>query len=77
MYVVYWLEGRKVDACQARMFETSGMRDALKFMEHLRSRQRAGEAVSFVTMCSEHPHSVGHAGVSETGSDYNWKKRRP
>jgi len=46
------------------------------FMEDLRRRQRAGEGVRFITMCSEHPDVVGHPGVDVTGPDYNWKKRR-
>jgi hypothetical protein len=45
-------------------------------MEALRARQRAGEALRFITMCSEHPDAVGHPGVDVTGPDYNWKKRR-
>jgi hypothetical protein len=75
MYMVYWTEGAQQQA-QSRAFGTEELKDALHFMEALRSRQRQGEPVCFVTMCSEHPHSVGHPGVAETGADYNWKKRR-
>jgi len=77
MYMVYWTEGEN-NSTQAhgRQFDTSEMSAALQFMETLRTRQRAGEAVSFVTMSSEHPHSVGHAGVADPHPDYNWKKRR-
>jgi tagatose-1,6-bisphosphate aldolase non-catalytic subunit AgaZ/GatZ len=49
---------------------------AMQFMEALRARQRAGETVRFITMCSAHPDVVGHPGVDVTGADYNWKKRR-
>lgn len=49
---------------------------AMKFMEGLRMRQRAGEAVCFVTMSSENPDSVGHPGVADPSPGYNWKKRR-
>ncbi|MDB5798352.1 MAG: hypothetical protein JWP36_2254 [Paucimonas sp.] len=77
MYMVYWMLGKGPDAtAQAHGFDTSELKPALDFMEALRARQRDGEAVSFVTMCSEHPHAVGLAGVAETGPDYNWKKRR-
>ena len=47
-----------------------------RFMEDLRRRQREGEGVRFVTMCSEHPDVVGHPGVDVTGPEYDWKKRR-
>jgi hypothetical protein len=81
MYMVYWSEiesdiesgaGRP----QAQPFDTSAMVDAMAFMEGLRKRQRAGEGVRFITMCSEHPDVVGHPGVDVTGPDYDWKKRR-
>ena len=78
MYMVYWStieEGAGVP--HSEPFDTSGMVAAMKFMEELRARQRAGEAVRFITMCSEHPDVVGHPGVDVTGPDYNWKKRRP
>ena len=83
MFVVYWLESG-VDAdlqggqgqAQARGFGSDRMKEALAFMEQLRHRQRSGEAVGFVTMCSENPQSVGLAGVADPASDYNWKKRR-
>lgn len=77
MYMVYWTEvaeGRNV--AQARLFESDEMRAAMHFMETLRTRQRTGEAVCFVTMASENPNSVGHPGVAEPGPGYNWKKRR-
>ncbi len=77
MYMVYWTEHENGSAqAHGRQFDTSEMSAALQFMETLRTRQRAGEAVSFVTMSSEHPHSVGHAGVADPHPDYNWKKRR-
>lgn len=77
MYMVYWMEfDDGVRVPRAQPFDTSAMVAAMSFMEDLRRRQRAGEGVGFVTMCSEHPDMVGHPGVDVTGADYNWKKRR-
>lgn len=78
MYMVYWTEvdADGAGAPHAQAFDTSGMVEAMGFMEQLRKRQRGGESVRFVTMCSEHPDVVGHPGVDVTGPDYNWKKRR-
>ena len=77
MYMVYWTTVED-DASHphAQPFDTTEMVKAMQFMEELRARQRAGEGVRFVTMCSEHPDLVGHPGVDVTGPDYNWKKRR-
>ena len=77
MYMVYWTvvdEGAGV--ARAQGFDTSEMVAAMQFMEALRTRQRAGEGVRFITMCSEHPDVVGHPGVDVTGPGYDWKKRR-
>ena len=84
MFVVYWLE-RDTDANPsdgagrplARAFGNDQMKLALEFMEQLRRRQRSGEPIGFVTMCSENPDSVGPPGVADPAADYNWKKRRP
>jgi len=77
MYMVYWTElDGQGSVPHAEPFDTSQMVEAMGFMEALRKRQRAGEPVRFVTMCSEHPDLVGHPGVDVTGPDYNWKKRR-
>lgn len=77
MYMVYWTQGAGQEVhARSQAFGSQQLKEALQFMEALRSRQRAGEAVSFVTMCSENPDSVGHPGVAETGADYAWKKRR-
>lgn len=77
MYMVYWTESDDTGSgVHGRGFSSSAMSDALKFMEELRARQRAGESISFVTMASENPHSVGHAGAADPSPDYNWKKRR-
>jgi len=77
MYMVYWTvadEGGSV--AHAQGFDTAEMVLAMQFMETLRKRQRDGEGVCFITMCSEHPDAVGHPGVDVTGPDYDWKKRR-
>jgi hypothetical protein len=77
MYMVYWsVIEQDVMAPHAKGFDSSDMRQAMHFMEELRARQRAGEGIRFVVMASEHPDSVGHPGVAETGPDYAWKKRR-
>lgn len=77
MYMVYWTTiGSGEVTPHARQFDSNDMLGAMKFMEELRIRQRAGEALGFVALASENPHSVGKAGVAETGADYNWKKRR-
>jgi hypothetical protein len=77
MYMVYWtIVEHGINKPHARQYETNEMVQAMQFMEQLRARQRAGEALRFVTMCSEHPDLVGHPGVDVVGSDYNWKKRR-
>lgn len=77
MYMVYWTQLNDDTAtAHGREFESSDMSAALRFMEELRTRQRQGEGICFVTMSSENPHSVGHPGAADPHPDYNWKKRR-
>jgi hypothetical protein len=77
MYMVYWtIVGGETSEPHERLFDTGEMVQAMQFMEELRKRQRAGEGVRFVTMCSEHPDVVGHPGVDVVGPGYDWKKRR-
>ncbi|TFW33448.1 hypothetical protein [Massilia horti] len=77
MYMVYWTTVENGEhKPHSKLYDTSAMVQAMNFMEQLRARQRAGEAVRFVTMSSEHPDLVGHPGVDVVGPDYNWKKRR-
>lgn len=77
MYMVYWTVVKERDAIpHSRAFASDEMGAAMTFMESLRSRQRAGEGVGFITMSSEHPDSVGHPGVADPSPDYDWKKRR-
>ncbi|HEY0844700.1 MAG TPA: hypothetical protein VGE12_05005 [Noviherbaspirillum sp.] len=77
MFMVYWTEIRHEKAsAHGREFDTSDMGGALRFMEELRTRQRQGEGICFVTMSSENPQSVGHPGAADPHPDYNWKKRR-
>ncbi|WP_151632621.1 hypothetical protein [Noviherbaspirillum aerium] len=77
MYMVYWTEVANGESCaQGKDFPSEEMGSALKFMEELRTRQRAGEGICFVTMSSENPDSVGHPGAADPSPDYNWKKRR-
>jgi hypothetical protein len=77
MYLVYWSEmaGSKRTP-HAREFSADELASALRFAETLRQRQHEGEAVGFVTLCSENPNSVGRAGVADAPEDYAWKKRR-
>jgi len=75
--MVYWTEVDDGDAAaKSREFASTDMSAAMQFMEALRKRQREGEGVCFITMCSENPDSVGHPGVADPSPDYNWKKRR-
>lgn len=77
MFMVYWSEaGSSEPRPHAQAFASDQMVAAMQFAEALRARQRAGEALRFITLCSENPDSVGQAGVAETGADYQWKKRR-
>lgn len=73
MYMVYWTTD---DGAHGRSFASDDMTAALKFMEELRTRQREGEPLCFITMSSENPNSVGHPGAADPSPDYNWKKRR-
>jgi hypothetical protein len=77
MFMVYWTEvtGETMTA-HARPFAASEMVEAMGWMEGLRTRQRAGEGVRFVTMSSENPDSVGHPGVAPPDPGYSWTKRR-
>jgi hypothetical protein len=78
MYMVYWSEaGGTGLSPHAQSFPSDAMREALRFTEALRQRQHAGEPVSFVTLCSENPDSVGRAGAADPPPDYEWRKRRP
>jgi hypothetical protein len=77
MYMVYWtIVESDVNTAHGKAFDSHDMSAALQFMEALRTRQRGGESVCFVTMSSENPDSVGHPGVAEPSPDYDWKKRR-
>ena len=77
MYMVYWTEVDDDNAePKSREFATAEMSAAMQFMEGLRKRQREGDGVCFITMCSENPNSVGPPGVADPSPDYNRKKRR-
>ena len=78
MFVVYWLDGDPdgEGAARHRKFDATALAEALRFAEDLRKRQAGGEEISFVTLCSENPHSVGKSGVSDPPPGYDWKKRR-
>lgn len=77
MYMVYWTTYDGPAATpHAQSFEPDAMRQAMELMESLRTRQRAGEALRFITMVSENPDVIGHPGVDVTGPGYRWTKRR-
>jgi hypothetical protein len=77
MYMVYWTEiSDSVQAPRQVLFPSDDLRAALQFMEELRLRQRAGDAVNFIVLSSENPDSVGPAGAADPASDYKWLKRR-
>jgi hypothetical protein len=78
MFVVYWLDAQSDAQSQAhhQRFEGNALAQALLFVEELRKRQAGGEAIGFVTLCSENPQSVGKPGAADPPADYDWKKRR-
>ena len=73
MFKIYWTED---NASKHQDFQREEMSLALARCEVLRVRQRNGEAISFITLCSENPDSVTRPGVDVTGPGYDWKKRR-
>ena len=78
MYMIYWTEATADGLVpHAQSFPGDALKDALQFAEALRRRQFAGEPVSFVTLCSENPNSVGKPGAADPPPDYEWKRRRP
>lgn len=68
MFKVYWTGTDNISHGK----EFDDMSEALKFTQELRNIHGR----QFVTMCSENPDNVTKMGVAETGTDYNWKKRR-
>lgn len=77
MIVVFWLEGAGAGAQpRAQGFAANALSEALRFAEELRARRRGGEAISHVSIQSELPESVGHAGAADPGRDYAHYKRR-
>ena len=64
MFMVYWtiIEGDAATP-HSQAFASTDMLAAMALMEQLRTRQRAGEGLRFITMSSENPDSVGHPGV--------------
>lgn len=83
MIAVFWLEhavpGPAADtAAQARyrLFGADALQAALRFAEELRASRQAGAPISHVTLQSELPGSVGHAGVADPPPDYAHYKRR-
>jgi hypothetical protein len=77
MFMVYWSVMEEASSTpQSQLFESGEMLAAMALMEQLRTRQRAGEGLRFITMSSENPDSVGHPGVDVVGPGYKWTKRR-
>jgi len=73
VYTVFWTES---GAPRAEAFGSDALREALACAESLRRRRRSGEAIAFVTLASEDPHSVGQSGVADPEPGYAWVKRR-
>jgi hypothetical protein len=78
MFVVYWLDGNPdaEGSAQFRRFDPASLAEALRFAETLRKRQADGDDLSFITLCSENPQSVGKPGAADPPAGYDWKKRR-
>ena len=77
MFMVYWTIGDgETTTPHSHAFGSTEMLPAMALMEQLRTRQRAGEGLRFITMSSENPDSVGHPGVDVVGPGYKWTKRR-
>lgn len=72
VHKLYWTENNILNAS---FYDE--LTDMLKDAEMLRKRAWAGEDIRFISSASEVSESVGKQGVDVTGSDYNWKKRRP
>ena len=64
--IYYWSDGPHAQAFTSEQFS-----EALKFAE----QKRKCVGVSHVCISSEHPNSVGKAGVAEVGPDYEWSKQ--
>lgn len=79
MYKVYWSQFHADGTAtpHAEDFPSDAMVAALAYCEGLRARHRAGEPIGFVTLVSENPYSVGHAGAADVEPGYAWYKRRP
>lgn len=75
MFMVYWTDAN-AGVPHSQSFAATDMLAAMALMEQLRTRQRAGEGLRFITMASENPDSVGHPGVDVVGPGYKWTKRR-
>lgn len=69
MYKVYWTDA---STNETQSLEFDDMTEGLKKTQLIRN-----SGGRFVCMASENvPGNVTKIGVAETGSDYNWKKRR-
>jgi hypothetical protein len=77
LFAVYWTDfSEELPRAEHEFFAPEKMAEALSKTEELRKRQRTGEALGFVTFCSENPNSVGLPGAADVLPGYNWKKRR-
>ena len=77
MHMVYWTVVHE-DGLETKtqVFTEDDLSAPLKFMEGLRKEQYETGNVRFIVMSSENPNSVGKAGASAAGPDYDWTKRR-
>lgn len=72
-----------INVDKSQMFQTNEMDNAMELMADLRKARREHAGISFITLVSEHPDSVGEAGVDSIkngmcpdGVEYTWMKRR-
>ena len=70
MYKIYWTENGPQSE------DINELKEALQFCEEKRKMQREGKNISFITLVSENPNSVGNPGADDVSADYDWKKRR-
>jgi hypothetical protein len=76
MFMIYWSEVHE-DGLEAksRVFDTVLLAEPLEFQAALRREGEETGKIRFVTMVSENPNSVGKAGATSAGADYDWSKQ--
>lgn len=75
MFRVYWTVTFDEDTHLPR-YEDFGQDELIKVLDFMKDL-RDNDDISFVTMVSQNPNSVGKPGVDTVKEGYNWRKRRP